>query len=275
MASSICDVASEDLISLIKSGKPLADIASSLDTNVHSLRKVLKEREISIKKIRPTLTDRIAALLPEWKAEGLTLVAAAKSIGISQQHLSNTLRRLGLSLSGVERKATAEEAEATSQVIQQLMTKGGAVSTILDDLGYRKHEPIIRLELKRRGIDPRHYFYAFRRYGDWLIIPGPVRPVSSTDKILKAKCLLCGNEFEVSYVNLISGRSKCCNSCKTSDAVQVVDITTGEIFKSIRSAAISVDALSEYQNLRYALNRGTSKELHGHTFKLYIDPIAA
>jgi len=263
----------DELISAIKGGESLLAVAERFNTNAYQVRKRLTSAGTSIREIRPTLLSRIESLFPQWKEAGLSIKQAADEMGISQQHLSGSLLRLGLTLSdsrktSVKQLPTSEVGQKASEVLQILMTKGGSLKKILRDAGLKNDEAAIRKELRRRGIDPGDYYYAHRRYGDWLVLPGTPISKFHADRLLPCRCLNCGAEEMVLYSNLVSARSTMCKKCAMPGQFEVVDLKTGEIFSSIRKAVRSLGLLSKYQTIRLTLLKSGEFTHEGHTLQL-------
>ena len=269
MNETLAKISDAELIEVIQKGDSLKSIASTFGISIHKLRKELGKRELDVNELRPTLTSRIKSLVPQWVADGTRLVDAAKQLDISTSHLSGSLKRLGLSLNKTSApKVPSHIKRMATLVVEGLIIQGGSVTEVCRSLGYEHDIESIRAEIKRRGIDPLDFFYANRRYGNWLVLPSTPVVTSSGDKRLKARCLLCGTEHEVLYGNLVSGRSKSCNDCRRSTPISVVDVDTGEIFSSIRSAVASLDALDYYQSIRQRLNNHSECSVNGHTLKV-------
>ncbi len=260
-----------ELATAISSGESLKSLAERLDTSVHQVRRMLSVYELSVQELRPTIAVRIGQNIERWQNEKVSLKDAASELSISANQLSTALSNLGLTLTTRKprpRKTPSEITDATNKALELLMTKGGSLRSVIHSAGLKKLEPQIRAELKRRNIDPGIYFYAHRRFYDWVVLPGKPELTPSGDKLLPCHCLNCGVEKNVSYTNLLTSRSQSCNACKSSDPVEVIDLKTGEIYPSIRRAALEIDCLERYQSVRYHLLQHGKFTSGEHTLEL-------
>ena len=252
----------------IQNGDSLQAIADQNNVSIHTLRRFIKEKCIDVRALKGTLSTRILSHLSRWEESGTSITEAAKELGVSRQHFSNTLRQHGISFAGQRRRVSSPVKAIAARVIELLMTQGGSVKGICKQLGFTGSVTEVRREVLNRGVDPSHYYFAHRRYHDWLILPGEVQPSGASDRLLPARCLLCGTDHTVSYSNVTSGRSRCCSNCRTPFPHSVVDVDTGEIYGSIRSAAVSINALDKYQSILHGLKNYGTFEINGITLQL-------
>ena len=257
-----------DIVAALKNGKSLKSIAEMNGVSIYVLRRFIKQKCIDVRELKGTLCTRIEKNLDRWNAEHTSLSDAAQELGVSRQHFCNTLRLHGIPFLGQRRETASPVKAIAPQVIERLMTQGGSIKAICRDLGFTGSVTEVKRELLDRGIDPSHYYFAHRRYHDWLVLPGKVTPSGTSDRLLPARCLLCGTDHIVSYANITSGRSRCCSNCRTPLPFSVVDVDTGEIYSSIRSAAIATDALDKYQSIVHGLKRHGEFEVNGITLQL-------
>lgn len=262
------EINASDISERILRGETLEQIADSLNTTIYQVRAVLSLENIRVRDLKQTLSQRINEQINRWKMENVRLKDAAKELDVSTAHLSNTLRALGLTIDGKQVTNPSKIRYQTDKVLEILMTKGGSVRSICDELGFLKNVNAIKIEIDRRGIDAQDYYYAFRQYHNWLVQPGKVEVTGLADRTLPAKCLKCGTIHRVNYSNIVSGQSRSCLSCRVPEPRSVVDTNTGEIFSSIRSALIAIDCLDSYQKALYHLKTKGSYDIGGHTLKL-------
>ena len=262
----------DDIVLQVKQGEPLSKIADERSVSIHRIRSMLSAIGTSVSELRPSVKAQIEASYPRWKEARIKSKEAAAELGISHSSLLTNLKNMGLTLSGSKVSTAPHDPEllkAADAVIERLITQGGSIRAIARDLGFSKLEPSIRKIIAQRNLDPDEYRYLNRRFNDWLVLQGKPQPVGPSDRILRCKCLRCGNDFDVHYSNLVSGKSKCCNSCADNSPIAVVIKETGEVFKSIRSAAASLDCLDQYQNIRLALEGSNSFTINGQTILLH------
>ena len=260
------------VVDQIKRGEPLSKIAEERSLSVHRIRSMLKAINTSVAELRPSVRVRVQENYPRWKASKTSVKAAAAELGIAANSLLTNLKNLGLTLSGSKSSAAIKDPEAikaADAVIERMITQGGTIRAITRDLGYERFEPKIRLIISQRNIDPDEYRFLNRRFNDWIVLQGKPRPVGLSDRILRCKCLLCGNDYDVHYSNLVSGKSKCCNSCADNSPISVVIKETGEVFKSIRSAVATLGCLDQYQTIRLGLENDSSFSINGQTLLIH------
>lgn len=260
-----------EVISSVKQGKPLSFIADNHLVSVHKIRSMLRSAGTSVSELRPSVKTQISKHFSRWQEEKVTATQAAAELGVSVSSLLVNLKSLGLTLNKKRKEKPALNPEllrSADAVIERLITQGGTIRAIARDLGCSKWESQIRSIVSQRGIDPDEYRYMNRRFNDWLILPGKPQPVGPSDRILRCKCLRCGNDFNVHYSNLTSGKSKCCSNCADNTSISVVIKETGEIFRSIRSAVASLDCLEQYQKARLLLESTGEFQANGSTILL-------
>jgi len=113
--------------------------------------------------------------------------------------------------------------------------------------------------------------YAWRQYGEWLTIPGPVRHLSIAQNVMvPAVCTACGNIKELNLTNAKTHRTHSCSGCVTGQgrkfAVRCPE--TGEIFKSIMAFTKAKGLSSRYQTARVALMTTGKYTLRGVAYEL-------
>ena len=261
----------DEVISSVKQGEPLRSIADNHLVSVHRIRSMLRSAGTSVSELRPSVKAQISKHFSRWQQEKITAKEAAAELNVSTSSLLVNLKSLGLSLSKkrqVKPVINPEVLRSADAVIERLVTQGGTIRAIARDLGCSKFEAQIRTVVAQRGIDPDEYRYMNRRFNDWLVLPGKPQPAGPSDRILRCKCLRCGNDFDVHYSNLTSGKSKCCSGCAENTSISVVIKETGEIFGSIRSAVVSLNCLEQYQKIRLALESVGEFEINGSTIRL-------
>jgi len=241
--------------------------ADALSVEPQVLYDFLVANDVDLSDLNLTVTDRARYGFQHWEDSGTSLVAAAAEIGTTRTVLGSTLNRLGLYLSGKRTRTGPEDIErAVTDVTQYIMTKGGSIPDALRSLGLSISEATVRNRLREKDIDLAPYFYAYRRYNDWLVLPGMPQYKYENDKLLRCRCLRCGKEFDVLYNNLASGKSKCCINCASNCNRAVRVLETGENYSSMRSAASAT--LVSYTALRTGLAENDECSVDGFTFQL-------
>ena len=148
--------------------------------------------------------------------------------------------------------------ENAQSIVDHILWKGGTMASAARELD-------ISLTAKTREAvyelcpDVDRYRYAFRRIGNWYILPSDKAENRDKQKV-NAVCLLCNTIHLVSLINIEAGRSKQCYNCKMTNRQQhlIVCQQTGEVYSSIRKLASSLGKLRSYQTIRHSLNNSGS-----------------
>jgi len=141
------------------------------------------------------------------------------------------------------------------QIMGHIAQHGGYAKEAMDSLGLLVKLHDFRSFAEQQGFVLKDYALAWKRYGNWLTVPGSYKSEGKTRYIVPAICLLCGNKYALNLINAKVGKSTCCQSCKhkSSQVTPVLNETTGEIYRSMRSWIVDLGMLKQYQQLRIKL----------------------
>ncbi len=158
------------------------------------------------------------------------------------------------------------------QLIGYITANGGYAVDAAKALGLKVKLHDFRVFAKSLGFVLKDYALAWKRYGHWLTLPGPYRSEGKSRYIVPAMCLLCGNTYELNLINAKTGKSTCCKSCSHNYVYpkSVINISTGEIYRSIMSWTKSIDCFKQYQSLRIAIQQ-QQVEIDGVKYCLVAD----
>lgn len=148
------------------------------------------------------------------------------------------------------------------QVVNYICENGGSVNSAIDFLGLSVSPRLVNDYAEKNGIDLKSFRFVGKRYGNWIITNQPPKDAGLNDFIVRATCMLCGSSREVHLSNLRSGKSKSCKPCglKRKKSFNVVSLSSGKIFRSIRDFVHSENPSFSYQKVRSILIReGTIK----------------
>ncbi len=163
-----------------------------------------------------------------------------------------------------------ERLEEYRQIMGYITANGGYASDAVKALGLTTVLHGFRRFAESQGFVLKEYALAWKRYGNWLTIPGPYRSEGKARYIVPAICLLCGEKFDLNLINAKTGKSTCCLSCAKSGNYpkKIQNIKKGEVYASIMSWAKEINRFKEYQKLRILINRHQQIELDGITYSL-------
>jgi hypothetical protein len=162
--------------------------------------------------------------------------------------------------------------EIARKVIGYIAENGGNVLDALRALDIQTSQPQhIRDFAKAVGFNVSHYLYAWRQYGEWLTIPGPVRYLTIPANVMvPAVCTACGNIKELNLTNAKTHRSHSCSGCVKGQGRRfaVRCTKTGETFRSIMAFAKAKGLSSRYQTARVTLMTKGTYNLNGVDYEL-------
>ncbi len=184
----------------------------------------------------------------------------AKEIGTTQAYLSIVFKKLGITKArNKERQGhyKYDKVAIARKVIGYIAENGGHVVNALKQLDIRTSQPQYIREFARAvGFDLSHYLYAWRTFGNWITIPGPVTHLKPTQNVMvPAVCTCCGNIKPLNLTNAKTGRTNSCAACVKGQGrkFRVMNAETGEIYRSIMAFANANGLTSRYQTARVKL----------------------
>ena len=200
--------------------------------------------------------------------EQLTKANAADRCGVSVKSFTKGLQNLGM-IYPVNNSRTHQKTQADADaVIEHIITHGGTISAAVRELEVSTTVTTIRKHIKTRGIDLAPYRHAYKKFGEWQVLPTQDSQVSKTQ--LLCKCKSCGTEKSVSRHNLVMQRSQRCMKCaaKARGPSTVISLDSELEFESIAALLRHFDIAQGYQITRLKLNRGEGVIIDGQMFKL-------
>jgi hypothetical protein len=219
----------------------------------------LSQRELTIKEEFPRLHKT-----------GMSLRQIAFELGLEPSELRYLVRKLSLDVFNPFSRIR----DMTAEVKHIIETRGGTVRDAMQELGHPLTQTNIRrltAELFAMGFETNLYRHIGKRAGAWLVIkaePGQ-RPTHH-----RCICTNCGTIHEVNKNNFAAHSTLQCDDCRKKGRTPqhrfaVRNVNTGEVFRSVRAAHLSVqhqtNAQVFYRKMRrdgcIALGDGTRFEL--------------
>ena len=188
----------------------------------------------------------------------------------STHHLHPSPNQIPLK-SNYHNRCKEETQQKIEQVIDYIQNNGGNVKSAIRELGFKLDRGEVYRYCKKNIIDLSIYFFAYRRYGNWLTLPGRAERYQKSDHKLDALCDCCGEIYKVELINLISGASTRCLSCSkghSGGSIKVRCEETGQVFRSICSWSKSIEGHGSYQTLRLKISKTGSCCIDGITYSL-------
>ena len=250
-----------------------AQVAAHFGVTRETLRAIAKRSGHPLPAVKSahSLATRLLERYTRDQLSEMTQYQLAEDFRTTQPNVCIALRELRIKSNGGCRK---ERSDAKCQlVIDHIIEHGGWVKPTIEKLGISLDKGYVYRYARKEGIGLRKYGMAYRTYGHWITQPCHPKRVGPADHILLAQCQLCGNTYEVMRINLVSGASTCCRHCSqgcTGGHHKVRCVETGEVFRSIRSWATSVEGPRRYQALRLKLNRTGRLVLKDKTYELIV-----
>ena len=138
------------------------------------------------------------------------------------------------------------------EMLGHIIKNGGYASEAMKDLGLTVKLHDFRVFAAEQGVVLKDYALAWKRYGNWITLPGPYKSEGKTRYIVPAICLLCGKRFELNLINAKTSKTRSCQSCstRTRASFSVLDEDSGTTFRSIRSWVMEIGMMKRYQQLR-------------------------
>ena len=261
---------------LCKEGMTQLEAAQKLGRGHESFRKAAERLEIDWPRFHKSyITEQIAERKDEIIKSSEGQKYWAKEFNTSNAYISFLFTKFGISAAqrgtrnGIHK---AKKIENARKVIGYITANGGNVVNAIKVLGLKVSQPQYIRDFGREcGFDFYHYLYAWRTFGDWITIPGPVRQLNPPQNIMvPAVCTRCGNIKQLNLTNAKTGRTTSCRACANGHGrrFEVKDTTTGEIFKSVMAFAKAKGLSSRYQTARVKLIADGSYTLNGITYEL-------
>lgn len=243
-----------DFLSLVKSGHTQVKAADQLGQKVDSLR-IAAERLGEPWPQRFGLKERVLANIDYFRSTKKTQAQWAAELGVSQVRICRLFHELGLHHSFTRKVRTADYHRKTKEfhkILAYIQDNGGYVKHAIEALGLITSPQEFRRFTEEIGIDLSHYQFAWQEYREWLTVPGPWEKKPPCNYIVPAVCRGCGGYFQLNLQNARTGKTHSCVSCanETRNNLKVLNVQTGETYRSIRSWAKQIGRQEEYQKLR-------------------------
>lgn len=262
----------QEFLTLVESGLTQIAAADKLGQRVDSLR-YAAERLGEPWPQRRMLKETVLARIDEIRSTEKTQAEWAKELGASQPRIHVLFKELGLQSSCTRKRKPADhhrQVEEYHQILSHIQQNGGYAQQVIRELGLKTRPQAFRDFVRQIGIDLSHYQFAWQEYGAWLTLPGPWLKTPPCNYIVPAVCRSCGGHYKVSLQNVRAGKSKCCLVCsgKTREHQQVINVQTGEVYRSLRSWASEIGRFAEYQKLRIRIRNEGEVTVDGATYQL-------
>ena len=201
-----------------------------------------------------SLELRVSKTYEQYKEAKMSQPEMATAFGTTVVQLRLILTKLGYIKS---RKEKRDEIDNLKHLIK---TRGLKVSQALDLSPYcRLTTPQATNLLLASGFDCYAYATAYRRYGNWLLLPARNRIKHGTKSVMVwARCLECGKDYWVSRNSVMSHRTNRCASC-SHDKVMEVKVKakgSGKVWTSINEVS-----------KKYAKKAGITPNLLAHRIR--------
>ena len=265
----------DEFFDLVKGGMSQSKAAAHFEMKPESFRKAAERMGVEWihrkKGPKAKILSRKEEIINSSKSQG----DWAKEFGTTQAYISHLFADSGIREKRLKARhgehATAKT-DVARKVIGYIAENGGHVIDALKALGINCSQPqYIRDFAKMIGFDLKHYFYAWRTYGYWMTIPGPVRPLAHPANVMvPAICTLCCNIKELHLTNAKSGRTHKCNACVTGKGklLGVENTETGEMYRSINAFVQAHGLSGRYQQTRLVFVNEGKFVHHGIEYKL-------
>ena len=201
------------------------------------------------------------------KVSLMTSYEIADELGKSQTAVWNALHKLRWVTQGIVKGKRKQTILTCKKVVEYIKTHGGYVNQALTELKISLSESVVHEYARDIGINLSNYRYKGQRYGNWLVLSGPIKAAYTRDFRVPALCTSCGKQEYKTLINLKAGLSNACAECasKTRNYSQVKCQETGETFRSLRKAVSHYGSLANYQRIRVTLKNEGAIEINGVT----------
>ncbi|QNI53357.1 hypothetical protein SynBIOSE41_00825 [Synechococcus sp. BIOS-E4-1] len=175
--------------------------------------------DVSQVKLQSYRKELLQEMLDDICSYKVTRTEVAETLQTSPQYITVLLADMGIVLDSAKAKRAAHRRRIQKKykpVLDHIEQHGGYAVDACRALGIPDHAAVlVRRVAEELDFPLDDYTFAYRRYGDWITLPKPAKPLQhkGQGKILSCRCTLCGTEHDVAYCNLAAGRSTCCLKC--------------------------------------------------------------
>jgi hypothetical protein len=240
------------VVALIDDGLSVRKAAMTVGRSLAGLHDFCKRHSLPRLMAKPRgrkiTADLIAPYLPDFISGRITRIVLAEKLGCTMADL-----RKYIELNKIKPLKYSSKTDDYQRVCDYVIKHGGCPTHAIKALGIKSLSGPVYKYADSKGLNLRHYLHAYKSFGHWLVLPGPIEKQSPCTYYVRAKCLICGTIYDrVCLNNLKSGKSTRCGDCNKSrnHQIQVVNAETGEVYKSIMAWSKAIDARTQYQSLR-------------------------
>ena len=255
----------DKFITLVEGGMPQATAAASVGRDINAIRLWIQRNGMEMPHVRKPVTTDVMSFANAYRTGRMTQKDIAAACGCTGPYISKLLAHLTAD------HIRSKQVKAFRQIIDHIKENGGRPKATARELGIPFNSTTFYQYVRAEGITLRPYQFAGLEYGSWLVVAGDWTKEGS-NYFVRALCKKCGNTFDgVSLTNMRSGKSSCCHNCSvgnTSGRLQVKCLTTGYIFKSIKSFADAINMADAYQTLRLQLKQKASIVINDREYQL-------
>ena len=251
----VCDFyTARTILREAKKFESLVDLCEAHGISVRELEGAILLYEMDYHDFLSPLERRVSETYEGYKKAKMSQPEMAKALGTTVVQLRLILTKLGYIKS---RKEKRDEIENLKHLIK---TRGLKVSQALDLSPYcRLTTPEATNRLLMSGFDCYAYATAYKRYGNWLLLPARNRIKRGTKSVmLWARCLECGKDYWVQRSTVMSHRTNRCSACShdKATAVKIKAKGSSKIWTSINEVS-----------KKYAKKAGISPSLLAHRIR--------
>ena len=258
-------------LALLDQGMSKTAAAKELGHKKESIRKAAERLGIRLPE-RSLLKTRVLDRLDEIKTSDKPQHYWASEFGVSQPCIHKLFKELGLTATSKSgpRVDYAKKHDEYRQILAYISAHGGYVPDAIRSLELNTCAQDVRDFARSVGFDLSHFQFAFQEYGQWLTLPGPWVRKPPCNYEVPAVCRQCGEQYMLSLQNARVGKTTRCIKCCGTDRVdaQVVDVATGETFRSVMAWTSAIDKRNEYQALRIRLKNAGELCVDGKLYRL-------
>ena len=245
----------QQAIDLYQSGELMRGVAKTLGVTQACIWSLLKRNGVRsrLAKAKRRLNEAQIQQAIDLYQAGQSMRKVAMALGVSQPTILRLLKREGIeSRTRGLTNGTGRKKELAQQIIEHIKKYGGKVAHVVKEFNADIVCQTVFAYAKKAGIDLKQYRYIGMRFGHWLVEEPGWEHQFNADYKVPATCTLCGTKHKVSLVNMKSGMSSCCESCRPSTRVEslVVSEDGSKVYKSIRAFATAIATASQYQEIR-------------------------
>ena len=251
-----------EFIDLVRSGQTMYAASKQIGFKIDGIRKAAERLNIAWPKRSELKIDQMKARRDEIIASDHKHSYWAEEFQTTEAYISKAFTELGI----IEQKKIRNKGKHlpskladARRVIGYIAENGGNVINAMNELNIknRGQAQYIRDFAKEIGFDTSLYTFAWRRYGEWLTIPGPIKRLNpATNVMAPAICTSCCHMKELNISNAESGRTNKCQVCAQGNGHRtfyVIDTETNEKYRSIMSFVNAMKMTGSYQKVRVQL----------------------